>query len=303
MADTHAFSGAIPGLVRQIMCAWRLAPESRSVFRTRLPAQALPVSFAGPAPLAGGGGVISHPAACRGRRLRGSLTRPESASGRRAQPVTLPGLFECLVRETRASAGIELAISMIFVLPIAALALDIYSMTRAHAAGARVAAIMADYVSRESAPDGDEVTALGEFLHKRELRSPPGLVYVISAVHEPAGDDPADEDDDIKELWSPYEIPIGDSETTTDLVEHCEQRAKNGWRAALIGDDASLTLEDDGVLIVVEICVELDMVTSRFTDIPYRVHVLPLRIQGLPEKPVHSPSSDQAAVLPVGPGQ
>ena len=181
-------------------------------------------------------------------------------------------------------------------LPIAALALDIYSMTRAHAAGARVAATMADYVSRESAPNGDEMEALGEFLHKRELRSPPGLVYVISAVHEPAGDDPDDEDDDIEELWSPYEIPIGDPETTTDLLEHCKQRAKNGWHAALIGGDASLTLEDDEVLIVVEICVELDMVTSRFTDIPYRVHVLPTRVQGLPEKPVHSPSSDEAAV-------
>ena len=213
----------------------------------------------------------------------------------------MPGLLERLVCETRASAGIELAISTFLLLGIAALALDVYSMTRAHAAGARVAAIMADYVSRDSAPNGDEMAALGEFLHKRELRSPPGLVYVISAVHEPAGDDPADEGDDIKELWSRYEIRIGDSETTTDLVGHCTQRAKNGWHAALIGDDANLTLEDDDVLIVVDVCAELDMLTSRFTGILYRVHVLPTRIPGLPERPVHSPSSDEAAVLPGGP--
>ena len=201
------------------------------------------------------------------------------------------------MRETRASAGIELATSTFLLLGIAVLALDVYLMTRAHAAGARVAAIMADYVSRDSAPNGDEMTALGEFLHKSELRSPPGLVYVISAVHEPAGDDPNDTGDDIGQLWSD-KILIGDSETTTDLVEKCMQRGQNGWHAALIGDDANLTLEDDDVLIVVEVCAKLDMLTSRFTGILYRLHVLPTRIQGVPEKPVHSPSSDEAAVLP-----
>ena len=49
MADTHAFSGSIPGLLRQIMYALRLAPELRSVFRTLAPTRALPASIAGPA--------------------------------------------------------------------------------------------------------------------------------------------------------------------------------------------------------------------------------------------------------------
>ena len=244
-----------------------------------------------------------------GNRLRESRSRPEPASGRRARPSSLPALLGRLARERRASAGIELAIGAVAVFAVAYIAFDVYSLTRANAAGARVAAIMADYVTRDAAPDGDEMAALGKFLHEREFGMPSALVYVVSAVKKPEGKRPA------KRIWQDDKIRLGPKGKRKGLVQNCKLRGKSGWHAALVGKDASVTLSVNEVVIVVEVCAELlreGMLTNRFvTGNLYWIHALPSRSQVPPAKPVHSPKTAKATVspgersgaaaLPVGP--
>ena len=182
---------------------------------------------------------------------------------------------------------------------VSAVAFDLYSLTRANAAGARIAATMADYVSRESAPDGDEMEALGRFLHEREFGMPSALVYVISAVHQPAG-----EDEDAEKLWDD-KIRVGDAAKTTVLAQECQSRGRSGWHASLLGENADLELEANDVVIVVEVCASLlreGMLSEMVTGNLYRVHALPARgAQSRPEKPKHSSTSEEAA-MPTGVG-
>ena len=177
---------------------------------------------------------------------------------------------------------------------VAAVAFDLYSLTRANAAGERIAATMADFVSQESAPDGDELAALGKFLHERELRVPSALVYVISAVHQPPGDD-----DDAEKLWSDDKIRVGEADETAALAQECQSRGQNGWIKATLGEDATIELAAQDVVIVVEICVSLlregrlsEMVAGNL----YRIHALPARGTGSkPAEPSHSTPSEEAA--------
>ena len=239
------------------------------------------------------GRVIFLPPACARNPLRSWPSRPESPAGRRARRALLPALLGRLAREKRASASIELAIGAVAILAVAAAAFDLYSLTRANAAGARIAATMADYVSRESAPNGDEMAALGRFLHEREFGMPSALVYVISAVHQPAADNPA------VHLWD-NKIRIGDAAKTTGLVQECRSRGQSGWHASLLGGDADLALEANDVVIVVEVCASLlreGMLSEMVTGNLYRVHALPARgAQSRPEKPKHSSTSEEAAM-------
>ena len=236
--------------------------------------------------------MIFLPSAFTRNRHWSWRTRPEAPARRRVGARSIPARLGRLVNEERASAPIELAIGAVAILAVSAVAFDLYSLTRANAAGERIAATMADYVSQESAPDGDEMTALGKFLHERELRMPSALVYVISAVHQPAGDDPAEK------LWD-EKILIGNAEDTAALAQECQSIGRNGWLKAVIGADATLTLEANGVVIVVEVCASLlregrlsEMVAGNL----YRIHALPARgTGGKPAAPSHSTPSEDAA--------
>lgn len=218
----------------------------------------------------------------------------------------IPSLLTCVARDERGSAGIELGIGAVVVLMIAALAFDLYSRVGADTGSARIAATMADYVSREVEPNGDEIAALGRYLHEHELKAPAALVYVISAVHQPPGDGPAET------LWEDDTVRIGDDEATADLVQDCRERGRAAWRDAVLGkqegsDGATeqeevddITLSANDVVIVVEVCAQLlrqGSLTSRFVSgTIYRLHALSAReSETLPAAPVHTPGDDGAA--------
>ena len=246
------------------------------------------------APLAGEG-VIFLPGTLPGNPFRAGRARSESLAGLNTRSRILLAPFRRLARERRASVGIELAIAALALTTIAGAAFDVISLARASTAGARVAATMADYVSRESEPDGDEMDELGAFLHEREFRNPSALVYVISAVRKSAGDN------FYLNIWPDMEkfiIRSGDSETTTDLLARCQTQGT--WRTALSGDDAVITLQDNDVVIVVEVCVKMlreGMLTEKFSGILYRIHAMPARGSGgAPEAPTRSSTSEEAAM-------
>ena len=205
--------------------------------------------------------------------------------------VSWPSRF---ARDGRAAAGIELGIGAVAVLAAAVLALDVYSAAGARTASARVASTMADYVSLEAAPDGDQMAALGRYLYDKEFNAPAELVFLISAVQQPPGDDAA-----AVALWNDDTIRIGAAEETATLVQEFKVRGQQGWRKALLGqgDDRSIVLAPDDVVVVVEVCAKLlrqGTLTSRFvTGNIYRLHALPARItEQLPAEPVYAPAED-----------
>ena len=300
MAIVRKSIGALPALLHRVLRASRLSAEANIslVSSTRAwstAAWAPSASSVSPAPLSrGGGGGIFLPGTLPGNPFRAGRGRPESPAGLSARSRILLAPFRRLAREQRASVGIELAIAAVALTTIAGAAFDVISLARASTAGARVAATMADYVSRESEPDGDEMDELGAFLHEREFRNPSALVYVISAVHKSEDDNP-----DL-DIWPDgYTIQSGDSETTTDLLARCQTQS-GGWRTALAGDDAVITLQDNDVVIVVEVCVKMlreGMLTEKFSGILYRIHAMPSRGSGgAPEAPTRSSTSEEAAM-------
>ena len=115
-------------------------------------------------------------------------------------------------RDPRGSASIELAIGSVVLISAAALSFDLYSRIKADTAVARMAITMADYVSRDVDPDGNEMKALGVYLYDHELGVPANLVYVVTALHQPPGDPRPD----VVVLWSDDTIRIGDSAVTED---------------------------------------------------------------------------------------
>ena len=179
-------------------------------------------------------------------------------------------------RDTCGGAPIELALGAVVLLGIAALCFDLYSRVSAGTAGVRMAVTMADYVSRDTAPDGDELAALGEFLHAHELGIQADLVYVLTALRQPPGDPlPA-----IEVLWTDNSIRIGDETATGALADTCARYVDEGGNGSLPEDFGS-GLASGEVLIVAEVCARLrreGSITGRFVagDI-YCFHALPAR--------------------------
>lgn len=205
---------------------------------------------------------------------------------------SLPRSLRKFGRDDRGSAGIEFAIGAVALLTIAMLCFDLYSLVRVNGASARSAVAIAEYVSRDAAPSGDEVTALGKFLHRQEFGAPADVVYVISAVRRPSGSDPAEI------LWVDDTIRLGDSGTTDTLADECARRGAAGWRAALLGEPEASGMAEEEVAIVAEVCarpLREGMLTSRFVsgDI-YRLHILPSRdTEQAPARPVYSSSGEE----------
>ena len=146
-------------------------------------------------------------------------------------------------RDSAGSAGIELGLGSVALLTVSMLCFDIYSMIRLDTAGARSAVAIADYVSRETAPNGDEIAALGEFLHRTEFDVPASVVYVISAVSRPAGADPA------AVLWVDDTIRFGNEAAKTELAAECildarsdPNHAPSALEQASIAADALVTV-------------------------------------------------------------
>ena len=160
--------------------------------------------------------------------------------------------------------------------------------------GAQLAATMADYVSRgpatgETTLDGDALKDLGTFLHEHVLGVPADLVFIVSALRQPAGN-PAP---DVQVLWSDAtNLRFGDGVDDPDNPLDCTSRfvekdADNPTVtvAALPSGitEADFTMGAKEVLVVAEVCMRLvrEGAPSSFVIGPvYRHHVLPARVPG-----------------------
>lgn len=185
-------------------------------------------------------------------------------------------------RGARASAGVELAIGASVLLAIAAACFDLYARVEADASLARVAATMADYVSRGpdtdgGTLDGKALEALGAFLHTRALSAPADLVFVVSAFRQPGGN-PAPA---VKVLWSDDTLRFGDATVTAALVRNCARFVGESGGQTTARLPAGFSMVAGEVVVVVEACARLTRagsLTGRFVagDV-YRHHVLPVR--------------------------
>ena len=186
-------------------------------------------------------------------------------------PSPLVGLV-AFVRDSRGAAAIEFALGAAVLIAVSGLCFDFYSRIKADTAVARMAVTMADYVSRDTYPNGDEMKALGEYLKDHELGVPADLVYAVTALHQPPGDPlPA-----VAVLWTDSEIRFGDNASA--LARECPQLIDENGAAAL---PDGFAMSPDEVLVVAEVCATLTregFLTGRFIagDI-YHVHALPAR--------------------------
>ena len=187
------------------------------------------------------------------------------------------------VRDRRGSAAIEIALGAVALIGVSAVCFDLYSRVGADTAVSRMVATMADYVSREAAPDGAELTALGTFLHEHELGVPADVAYVITALRQPAGNPlPA-----VEVLWSDDSIRVGDATTTAALAGGCARRVTEDDQANLHAAlPATFSMAAGEVLVIAEACARLTRegsLTGRFVagDI-YRLHAVPVRDPGNP---------------------
>ena len=199
-------------------------------------------------------------------------------------------------RGRRGAAGIELALGAVALLGVSALCFDLYARVDADTAVSRIAVTMADYVSRDAAPDGGEMTALGAFLHEQELGVPANLAFVVTALRQPAGDPrPA-----VEVLWTDDSVRIGNAAVTAALAGGCARHVT----ATSDGDSTSLTanlpadfkMNAGEVLVIAEVCARLTRegsLTGRLIvgDI-HRAHALPTRD---PSEPPAAPSTGHEA--------
>ena len=206
---------------------------------------------------------------------------PGEGCGVRASEVL--SALRAFARETRAAAGLELVIGVtVAMLPVAYLCLDLYKRVAADTAGARIAATMADYVSRGpdtdgGTLDGNEMKKLGEFLLKRELGAPADLVYVVTAIRQPAGT-PAPA---VEILWSDDDnLRFGDATATAALAGGCSRYVgESGGQTTLdLPDDFTMVAGE--VAILVEVCARLTRqgaLSGLVIGDLYRLHALPAR--------------------------
>ena len=199
-------------------------------------------------------------------RTRASSRVSQSVSPA-ARPSTEPPMLRArfpamppLVREQRGSAGIECALGAVALIGVCAVCFDLYARLGADTAASRMAVTMADYVSRDTAPEGAELAALGAFLHEHELEAPADLAYVITALRQPAGN-PLPE---VEVLWSDDSIRIGDAATTQELAGGCARHVTAADTADL---PEHFAMDPGDVLVLAEVCARLTRegsLTGRF---------------------------------------
>ena len=197
------------------------------------------------------------------------------------------GPLRAFALDTRASAGLELAIGAVVLLGVAALCFDLYTRVEADTAAARVAATMADYVSRGpdtegGTLDGKALRKLGKFLRAHELGDA-DLVLVVSALGRSAGKRAA------KALWSDT-LHFGKREVTRALAKRCSrfvETTKKGKARPAKPLPGKFTLDAGEVVAVVELCARPGGAAGSLAGDIYRHHVLPVRE---PEKAFPAPA-------------
>ena len=162
----------------------------------------------------------------------------------------------------------------------AAVSFDLYTRVAASAAGGHAAIAMADYVTRESAPERVQMEALGQYLHRHHMGAPADLVIVVSAIRREPGPDPA------QVLWvETFEIPLeaGDTSVTAELAADCGRFGAAGGPAKF---DIAFDMGEGEAIVVTELCARLSSqgaLTSLIVagDI-YRIVAFPPRDPSLP---------------------
>ena len=187
-------------------------------------------------------------------------------------------------RDTRGAAGIELALGAVVVLGIAVAGFAVYSRIEAAVSAPRIAIVMAEYVSQEQAPDGDQLDALARFLRDHELGAGHALLVVITALHKAAGESAG-------VLWIDR-IRLGDETATTDLAKTCKGKGAADGKAAL-GDH--FTMDDGETVFVVEVCARAAAASlpASWTGDLYSQYLLPTRHPDVtPAQPARAPADD-----------
>ena len=208
-------------------------------------------------------------------------------------------LLRAFARDSRGAAALEVAVGAVLLLSVAAVSFDLYSRVEADTAAARLAVTMADYVSRDTVPDGNEMKALGEFLQKHQLDVPADVVFVVTAIHQPCNDPPQPDqpcDDplpDTEVWWSDDAIRIGDPTVTDEIARHCARLVDTDQHGVTtVSLPSTFTMVANEVIVVAEVCAKLNLqgsLTGKFIsagdpyDI-YRIHALPARDPDNPPK-------------------
>ena len=190
-------------------------------------------------------------------------------------------------RDTRGAAGIELAIGAFVLLGLAVTGFAVYSRIEAVTSTPRIAVAMADYVSREQAPDGDQLDALARFLRDHELGSDYAVLVVTTAVRKEAGKAPG-------VLWIDR-IALGDGTATGELKGTCKGKGAGDGKAALGGHFA---MDDEEIVFVVEVCARAmaasSLPASWLGDVYYH-YLLPTRHPDvIPDPPGRTPDGGLA---------
>ena len=193
---------------------------------------------------------------------------------------------------TRGSAGIELAIGASVVLGIAATSFAVYSRIEAATSAPRIAIAMAEYVSQERAPDGDQLDALALFLRDHELGAGYALVVATTAVHKAAGESAG-------VVWIDR-IALGDDQddqtVTEELKGTCRGKGAAGGKAAL-GDHFAMA--DGETVFVVEVCARATAAASlpaSWAGDLYAQYLLPTRHPDvIPEQPARTPGDGDSS--------
>ena len=199
------------------------------------------------------------------------------------------GPLRAFVLDTRASAGLELAIGAFVLVSVAALCFELYSRVEADTAAARVAATMADYVSRGPDTDGGTLERsalkdLGKFLRKHALDDAGDFVLVVSALRRGAGTRK------VEALWSDT-LHFGKRKITRELAPECPRfvrMSKKGKARPAKPLPGKFTLAAGEVVAVVELCARPGGAAGSLAGDIYRHHVLPVRE---PEKAFPAPAS------------
>ena len=199
------------------------------------------------------------------------------------------GSLRAFVLDTRASAGLELAIGAFVLVSVAVLCFELYARVEADTAAARIAATMADYVSRGPDTDGGTLERsalkdLGKFLRKHALDDAGDFVLVVSALRRGAGARK------VEALWSDT-LHFGNRRVTRELAPDCPrfvQMSKKGKARPAKPLPGKFTLAAGEVVAVVELCARPGGAAGSLAGDIYRHHVLPVRE---PEKAFPAPAS------------
>lgn len=227
------------------------------------------------------GAAVAEPLAKRAGQERGPGAAFLAACG---PPV------HAFVRGSRGAAAISLALGVSALITVSLLGFDLYSRIEAGTTAGRMAATMAEYVSRESAPDGAQLDALAQYLHERDLDAPADVAYVISVIRKPAGTDPA------AVSWTDT-IVSGEAAATSAVAGSCGRFGAEGGAATL---PASFAMTAREVVVIVEVCARLrreGSFTGRLvTGDVYRLFALPAHDPALASaRPARPEAEDEDA--------